>query len=105
MQLVSSALLLLSVSMTTVSAAELSSDDLTKCHHYSSLAAKYQIAKQQGKTLEQALENVDNPNERILANKVYKEIDHNYNVAEIRKELFKQCAKSFAEYRDNEINS
>jgi hypothetical protein len=89
----------------SVFADELSVEDLTQCHHYSSLATQYHIAKQQGQTLEQVLSNTQNENEKRLATKVFEDINGSYHVSEMRKVLFQQCAKSFATYRANELRS
>jgi hypothetical protein len=51
------------------------------------------------------LSNTQNENEKRLAIKVFEDIDGSYHVAEMRKVLFQQCAKSFATYRANELRS
>ena len=91
--------------VSTTHAADITEEDMSQCHHYSSLVAKYQAAKQSHKTLDQALSGVDNPSERLLAEKVYSDIDVNYRVSDIKRKLFEQCVKSFALMRENERNS
>lgn len=91
--------------LSTAYAADLTEEDMSQCHTYSSLAAKYQAAKQAHKSLDEALRGVDNPNERLLAEKVYSEIDQSYRVAEIKRKLFEQCVKSFALMRESERHS
>lgn len=86
-------------------AADLTEDDMSQCHHYSSLAAKYQAAKQAHKSLEEALLGVDDGAERQLATEIYDSIDARYGVAEIKLELFQHCVKSFAQMRENERKS
>jgi len=91
--------------ISTVQAAELSQQDIMQCHQFSSLAAKYQIKKQSGISLEDALQGIDITAEINLAKQIYKDFDQSYSPALIRRQLFEECAKSFAEFRENERTS
>jgi hypothetical protein len=95
----------LSLSLSSVYAGDLTDDDMSQCHQYSSLAAKYQAANQAHKTLDEALEGVDDQAERSLASEIYSAIDPHYGVAQIKMELFKHCVKSFAQMRESERKS
>lgn len=86
-------------------AADITEEDMSQCHTYSSLAAKYQAAKQAHKSLDEALQGVDSLSEKLLAEKVYSDIDESYRVSEIKRKLFEQCVKSFAQMRENERKS
>ncbi len=97
--------LFVNLGLVSAYAADLTEDDMAQCHTYSSLAAKYQAAKQAHKSLDEALQGVENPSERILAEKVYSEVDEHYRVPEIKLKLFEQCVKSFAQMRENERKS
>ncbi len=89
----------------TVQAAELSQQDLMQCHQFSALAAKYQIKKQTGISLDDALHGIVLTAEISLAKQIYEKFDQSYSPSVIRKQLFEECAKSFAEVRENERSS
>ncbi len=91
--------------ISTIQAAELSQQDIVQCHQFSALAAKYQRKKQTGISLEDALKGIDILSEINLAKQIYKDFDQNYSPALIRRQLFEECAKSFAELRENERTS
>ena len=86
-------------------AAELSQADIMQCHKFSALAAKYQTKKQAGISLEKALKDIVLPSEINLAKQIYKDFDQSYSPALMRKQLFDECAKSFAVFRENERSS
>jgi hypothetical protein len=90
---------------TSAQAAELSKQDIMQCHQFSGLAAKYQIKKQSGISLEDALKDIETSSEINLAKQIYKDFDQSYSPGLIRRQLFDECAKSFAEYRENERTS
>lgn len=89
----------------TIDAAELTSEDIAQCHQYSALAAKYQAAKQAGRSLQEVLKDIKTESEIQFATHIYTDIDTHYSITEIRRILFKQCAKSFSAYRENERTS
>jgi len=93
------------IGLSTAYAGDITDDDFSQCHHYSSLAAKYQAAKQADKSLDEILVGVDDRAERQLATQIYQEVDQRYRPSEIRKRLFDQCLKSFAVMRENERHS
>jgi len=86
-------------------AAELSQQDIMQCHQFSGLAANYQSKKQAGISFEEAIKNSTTSAEAHLAKQIYDSFDSGYSPALIRRQLFNECAKSFATVRENERTS
>jgi hypothetical protein len=98
-------LLALSSLFSFAHAAELSEQDIMQCHQFSGLAANYQSKKQAGISIEEAIKNSATPAEVNLAKQIYDAFDSGYSPALIRRQLFDECAKSFAAVRENERTS